>query len=275
MEARSVWNPEPAKNPPWRWSAGNPQGLVVHWVGGGAMRLDQQPHDACHAAVRSIQRYEMHSAPDNYSDIAYNTLACPHGILIEGRGLGVQGAANGGGTNGTYASVCVLGGQGDIFTAGHRQAIEEAWKYFPGRLHAHRDVNSTGCPGDEIAGWVHARGAGPGANTHPLPPAPSPSPSPGGGLVGLYVAMHGVGTRIGSGRTLRVTTPYTKGTDVADVQSFLIVVCGQSIAKDGVYGPATAAAVTNYQRFFHLAADGIFGPASRAAAAKILLTRFP
>ena len=134
MEARSVWNPEPAKNPPWRWSAGNPQGLVVHWVGGGAMRLDQQPHDACHAAVRSIQRYEMHSAPDNYSDIAYNTLACPHGILIEGRGLGVQGAANGGGTNGTYASVCVLGGQGDIFTSGHKQAIEEAWKYAPGRL---------------------------------------------------------------------------------------------------------------------------------------------
>ena len=139
MEARSVWNPEPAKNPPWRWSAGNPQGLVVHWVGGGAMRLDQQPHDACHAAVRSIQRYVMHSAPDNYSDIAYNTLACPHGILIEGRGLGVQGAANGGGTNGTYASVCVLGGQGDIFTSGHKQAIEEAWKYAPGRLLAHRD----------------------------------------------------------------------------------------------------------------------------------------
>ena len=272
MESRSSWGAGAPSEAPVRWAAGMPQGLVVHWVGGGAMRLDQKPHADCRTAVRSIDAYER---SHGYAQVAYNTLACPHGILIEGRGLGVQGAANGGGKNGTYASVCVLGGIGDAFTDGHKKAIEEAYKYFPGRLLPHREVNSTSCPGDEITAWVHARAAGTGTVVEPRPPAQNPSPSPGGDLVNLYHALHSLAGRIAFGRTLRVTNPIMTGTDVAECQLFLVGACGQKIAVDGAYGPQTAAAVVNFQKFFHLTPDGIFGPQSRLTAAKVLAVRFP
>ncbi|CAB4176035.1 Peptidoglycan binding-like [uncultured Caudovirales phage] len=272
MESRSSWNPAIQKGPFTPWGRGEPQTLVVHWVGGGAMGLESQPHSSCRTAVRSIEHYEMNVSSEGYISLAYNVMACPHGILIEGRGLGVQGAANGGGRNSTAASVCVLAGKGDVITSGHYEAIQEARKYFPGRLLPHRAVNNTQCPGDEITAWVEAHADPVGAILEPLVPSQTPSPSPGGNLVAVYGALHRLGSTIKSGRTLKLGD---SGTDVADLQFFLLAACAQKISVDGKFGSATRNAVINFQKFFHLTPDGIFGPASRRAASHILSVKFP
>lgn len=164
-DTRSAWGAQPPKGPNALWRTGNPKGLVIHWVGGGTMNLDNKPHSACLSAVRSIQANEM---AKEYNDIAYNLLACPHGVLIEGRGTAVAGAANGGtsGANANYASLCLLLGKGDIFNVKYQPVIAEARRIFGGNLLAHRQVNFTQCPGIEITEWVI------NANSQITPPTP-------------------------------------------------------------------------------------------------------
>lgn len=268
MEARASWNPKQPSAPSVHWEAGFPKGLVVHWVGGGAMLKDGQTHEDCRTSVRGIQNYEM---SHGYTDLAYNTIACPHGILIEGRGLSYKGAANGGGTNGVYGSVCILAGQGDIITPGHYAAVLEARTLFAGVLLPHRSVNATSCPGGEITAWVKAQPSS-GVISAPVTPPRTQSPSPGGGLASLYVALHNLATTIKTGRALKQGD---KGQDVTNLQLFLIAVCGNTIKADGNFGPQTKVALTNFQRYFHLRSDGVFGPKSRALASYFLSVKFP
>ncbi len=63
----------------------------------------------------------------------------------------------------------------------------------------------------------------------------------------------------GDGRVLKLIQPAMRGDDVAAVQTAL------GIAADGVFGPATAAAVAAFQRSKGLSADGAVGPATLAA----------
>ena len=65
-------------------------------------------------------------------------------------------------------------------------------------------------------------------------------------------------------RLLRLRTPFMQGEDVREVQEALAN-SGIDVDKDGVFGPATARAVTGFQREGGLTADGIVGPATRAA----------
>jgi chitosanase len=65
-------------------------------------------------------------------------------------------------------------------------------------------------------------------------------------------------------RMLRLRTPFMQGEDVREVQEALAN-AGIDVDTDGVFGPATARAVTGFQREGGLTADGIVGAATRAA----------
>lgn len=78
------------------------------------------------------------------------------------------------------------------------------------------------------------------SSTHPTP---TPTPKPSGGDVQLPTLNQGA-----------------HGGYVKSVQSLLRTKAAQNIIVDGNFGPATAAAVENVQRFFHLTVDGVVGP---------------
>lgn len=62
-------------------------------------------------------------------------------------------------------------------------------------------------------------------------------------------------------RLLELATPPMTGDDVRTLQRKL----GGGLDVDGIYGPATAAAVRSYQGAHHLSVDGIVGPLTRKA----------
>jgi N-acetylmuramoyl-L-alanine amidase len=91
-------------------------------------------------------------------------LVCKHGYVFEGRGAKARTAANGttAGNDG-YLAICFLGddtkGRDDVTSRG-RQALVDARKHLL-KVHAHaretighRDLTSTGCPGDELYAYI-------------------------------------------------------------------------------------------------------------------------
>jgi chitosanase len=64
-------------------------------------------------------------------------------------------------------------------------------------------------------------------------------------------------------RFLQLRLPYMQGSDVKAVQDALIRT-GAGITADGVFGPATEAAVKAYQTAHQMVSDGIVGPATSA-----------
>jgi len=162
---RSAWGAAPPKSPGRPWAPGGPVDLVVHWVGGNGT-IGIQSHTDCPARIKAVQSYEM---SQEYSDIAYNLVCCPHGTVYEGRGLGVQGAANGPSTNATKPSVCLLLNTQDTMTPEMQASVLELNRTItPGTILAHREVNTTVCPGPQVYGWIL---------TTRTQPAPTPPPS--------------------------------------------------------------------------------------------------
>jgi peptidoglycan hydrolase-like protein with peptidoglycan-binding domain len=68
----------------------------------------------------------------------------------------------------------------------------------------------------------------------------------------------------GQPRLLFLTQPFMRGQDVVAVQQKLIDL-GFEIIADGIFGPATDEAVTEFQENKSLTADGIVGQRTRAA----------
>lgn len=66
-------------------------------------------------------------------------------------------------------------------------------------------------------------------------------------------------------RLLKLTDPYMRGEDVAQVQTRLVKLGYRLGTLDGVFGPKTHDAVIAFQRSQGLAADGIVGPKTLAA----------
>lgn len=169
LKPRSEWGARPPSGDYKPWALGGPVDLVVHWVGGqGTLNLSnasQVPQ-----TIRNIQAHEMDR---DYIDIAYNLICDPWGGVWEGRGLGVQGAANGPSTNSTKPSICLLLNQQDAMTTAMAEAIRQARLYHVrGALYSHSEVNATTCPGSLVAAWVI------GERLQPVPPMPIPIPIP-------------------------------------------------------------------------------------------------
>jgi hypothetical protein len=216
-------------------------GVAVHYVGGG--KLTGIEHSRCAARVRSIEADHVNN--NGWAGIAYNFLACEHGYVFEGRGLGRRSAAQGTASgNQNYYALCALIGArdtpGDMLTTALRDAIEYSRNHGAGsRIRGHRDFTATNCPGDPLYRWV---GAG----------APRPGTAP-----------------TWPGRYLKLTNPFTRGADVAWAQDRLNGTgADPRLDVDGVFGPRTESAVIAFQHASGLDADGIVGPLTWNALAK-------
>jgi N-acetylmuramoyl-L-alanine amidase len=79
-----------------------------------------------------------------------------------------------------------------------------------------------------------------------------------------WLALVEASWRLGD-RPLRLVAPYLRGDDVGTLQGWLGKLgfdCGR---VDGIFGPATARALEDFQRNCGLEVDGIFGPATARA----------
>ncbi|WP_328620819.1 peptidoglycan-binding protein [Streptomyces sp. NBC_00354] len=124
-------------------------------------------HGQCAARVRSIQASHLADDDEDYSDIAYNLLVCPHGSVFEGRGAHRKTGANGtAALNSQHYAVCALLGSAglteptDAQLAGLRDAIDylRAEGDAGPEIKGHRDGHPTACPGGPLYAWVQ-RGA--------------------------------------------------------------------------------------------------------------------
>lgn len=136
--------------------------LIVHHSAGANTATDWA------AVVRSI--WDFHVITRGWSDIGYNWLVAPTGVVYEGRGDGILGA-HFCGTNGGTMGVCMMGDFTNITpTANALDALKEllAWKacdaninplgkaFHPSsnltldNISGHRDGCATACPGDSF-----------------------------------------------------------------------------------------------------------------------------
>lgn len=143
------------------------EGTKVHYEGSYVPKslADPGAHGSCAGHMRDLQAAHLANTAEDYSDIAYNAVVCPHGSVFEGRGVHRKTGANGTATlNARHYAVCaMLGASGlvqptDAMLHGLVDAIE--WLRGSGAaggdVLGHRDGYATACPGDPLYAWVQA-----------------------------------------------------------------------------------------------------------------------
>lgn len=168
----------------WPASAAPPQtsakGVKVHYEGAPVSTKLLDDHDLCIAKWKSVRATHLADKKENYSDIAYNYGACPHGHLLEGRGLGKRTGANGSQElNRAHYAICgLVGSEGltkptDAMLSAIRDGIDLLRRHGAGsEIKGHRDGFATACPGKHLYAWVQKGAPRPGGP----PPVPGPRP---------------------------------------------------------------------------------------------------
>lgn len=154
------------------------KGTVIHWFGGDVPEAD---HSQCASLVKGIQNGAFARTDAHYVDIEYNLLACQHGYVFVGRGVGVKPAAQQA-ANSEYFAVCALAGPQGVSTptSAMLQALDDAVTDLRttgpagDEVLGHHDVpgNSTDCPGEALLTIVRA--GFPFLHVTPGPPSPAP-----------------------------------------------------------------------------------------------------
>jgi hypothetical protein len=133
------------------------KGLVVHYDGSN-QGLARKGHLACVTYWRNTRAF--HTGPERgWKDIGYSYGCCPHGTVLEGRGLDHEQAAQPGG-NRDYYSVTFMSGEDEDPTPEQIAAFRalRSWlmtKHGVGpAVKRHRDFVSTDCPGDRLSKLV-------------------------------------------------------------------------------------------------------------------------
>jgi len=152
FENRSVfgWGPTKAG-----WA--NPKnGMVVHFDG-SRQGLASKSHTACRNYWKNTRQFHM-GPSRGWADIGYSFGCCPHGVILEGRGLNHVQAAQPGG-NATWYSVTFMSGPGEKPTDAQIDAFQELRAWLRGKgvgspLKGHRNFISTDCPGQPLYGMV-------------------------------------------------------------------------------------------------------------------------
>lgn len=128
------------------------RGLVVHYDGSN-QGLARKAHSACVSYWKATRRFHMGPAR-GWADIGYSYGACPHGYVMEGRGLDRIQAAQPGG-NDTWYSVTLMSGPGEDPTPAQIDAVRQLRQWLMGKgvagaVRGHRDFIPTSCPGDRL-----------------------------------------------------------------------------------------------------------------------------
>lgn len=246
----------------WPASPAAPQattlGTKVHYEGSPVPTSLLADHSQCLTLWTAIRNAHMADTSQGWVDIAYNFGACPHGYVLEGRGLGKETGANGNQPlNHAHYAVCgLLGDTGltqptDAMLNGLRDAIEYLQANGAGgEIKGHRDGYNTSCPGEPLYAWVQAGAPRPGGPAKPPTPAPPPQPAPGPAWPGEY---------------LRLQSPMLHDNTVQRWQQRMHD-RSWSITVDGWYGPASVSVCRQFQAEKGLTVDGIVGPQTWATA---------
>jgi hypothetical protein len=162
------------------------KGVKVHYEGTEVSPRLLTDHTACIAEWKAIRASHLANTKENYSDVAYNYAACPHGYLLEGRGIGRRTGANGNQTlnQAHYAIVGLVGSKGlteptDAMLGAIRDGIDLLRQHGAGtEIRGHRDGYATACPGGPLYAWVQKgapRPAGTAVEPKPAPAKPKVS----------------------------------------------------------------------------------------------------
>ncbi|MFJ3089010.1 peptidoglycan-binding protein [Streptomyces sp. NPDC086838] len=151
-------------------SQASTKGVKVHYEGTAVSTRLLTDHDACIAEWKAIRKSHLANKVENYSDVAYNYAACPHGYLLEGRGIGKRTGANGNQPLNIahYAIVGLVGSEGlteptDAMLSAIRDGIDLLRKHGAGNeIKGHRDGYATACPGGRLYAWVQKGAPRPG-----------------------------------------------------------------------------------------------------------------
>ncbi|MGW8703274.1 peptidoglycan recognition protein family protein, partial [Streptomyces eurythermus] len=127
------------------------KGVKVHYEGTPVSARLLTDHTACIAEWQAIRKSHLANVKENYSDVAYNYAACPHGYLLEGRGIGHRTGANGNQdlNRAHYAIVGLVGSEGlteptDAMLGAIRDGIELLRQHGAGNeIKGHRDGYAT------------------------------------------------------------------------------------------------------------------------------------
>ncbi|GHH17673.1 N-acetylmuramoyl-L-alanine amidase [Streptomyces lanatus] len=149
------------------------KGVKVHYEGTKVSVKLLDDHDLCIAEWKAMRASHLANKEENYSDIAYNYGACPHGHLLEGRGLGKRTGANGNQplNRAHYAIVGLVGDEGltkptEAMLRAIRDGIELLRRHGAGQeIKGHRDGFATECPGKHLYAWVEKGAPRPGGST--------------------------------------------------------------------------------------------------------------
>ncbi|WP_031189800.1 MULTISPECIES: peptidoglycan recognition protein family protein [Streptomyces] len=160
------------------------KGVKVHYEGTAVSTKLLTDHAACIAEWKAIRASHLANKVENYSDVAYNYAACPHGYLLEGRGVGRRTGANGNQNlnRAHYAIVGLVGSSGlvtptDAMLGAIRDGIDLLRQHGAGpEIKGHRDGYATTCPGASLYAWVQKGAPRPGGATTPSKP-PSSKPT--------------------------------------------------------------------------------------------------
>ncbi|MEU0426426.1 N-acetylmuramoyl-L-alanine amidase [Streptomyces canus] len=244
------------------------KGVKVHYEGSPVSTKLLSDHDACIAEWKAIRKSHLANTKENYSDIAYNYGACPHGYLLEGRGIGKRTGANGNQdlNKAHYAIVGLIGSEGltepnDAMLGAIRDGIELLRQHGAGtEIKGHRDGYATACPGPKLYAWVQ-KGAPRPAGTVTQPTKPSTPAKPKVSLAHIvYAARRDPAAAQGHTSYKAEVLTVEKALKAEGLLASSYV--------DGSFGTKTVAAYARWQRspagggYVGDGADGIPGAAS-------------
>jgi hypothetical protein len=243
------------------------KGVKVHYEGTAVSTKLLTDHAECLAEWQAIRKSHLANTKEGYSDIAYNYGACPHGYLLEGRGIGKRTGANGNQPLNIahYAIVGLVGSEGltkptDAMLGAIRDGIELLRQHGAGsEIKGHRDGYATECPGGPLYAWVQ-KGAPRPAGTATGPGTPTPAKPKVSLAHVVYAARHDPAAAQGHTSHKAEVLLVEKALKAEGLLSSQYV--------DGSFGSLTVTAYARWQRspagggYSGDAADGIPGKTS-------------
>jgi putative peptidoglycan binding protein/N-acetylmuramoyl-L-alanine amidase-like protein len=254
LERRSVfgWGPSGAGH-------ANPRnGIAVHYDGSN-QSLAKKQHESCRTYWKNTRKFHMNTR--GWADIGYSFAVCPHGVVLEGRGLNKQQAAQPGG-NSTWYSVTFMSGPSEQPTDAQIKAFRELRAWLRGKgvgsaLRPHSAFVATSCCGDILRKLISNGTLAAGVPAAPKPSTPKPStPKPAPKPAGKAPKFPGK----------LITQPPVMHSAAVKTWQTQMRKRGWSIAVDGAYGPASEKVCRQFQAQKGLGVDGIVGPRTWAAA---------